>query len=83
MVTLGFYRVRGRRQGWEVVMTSGEHKSGSHCVSGSHCCGLTGQALETSGKNGCRRMEAELNRDMARFWTNNQCVSLQPQGKDI
>ncbi|XP_028618252.1 C-type lectin domain family 4 member F [Grammomys surdaster] len=25
-------------------------------------------------------MEAELNRDMARFWTDNQCVSLQPQG---
>lgn len=23
----GFYRVKGRRQGWEVVMTPGEHKS--------------------------------------------------------
>lgn len=27
VVTLGFCRGRGRRQGWEVFMTSGEHKS--------------------------------------------------------
>lgn len=52
VLPLDFCRVRGGRQVWEVVLTAGEHKSGSHCVSGSHYCGLTGQTLETSGKNG-------------------------------